>query len=259
MTIGTIYLIGLAVALLLMTGLWWISLQLDDCSIVDIFWGPGLILLMSIYFALTDGALPRRILITILTIAWGMRLTIHLYLRYRANGQDPRYRAWHDEMGADGKKASLFRIFWLQGVVMSLISLPLLRAQAAGTPDYLTWLDLLGAATWLAGFVLEAISDIHLVKFRNAPENASKVLDKGPWRYSRHPNYFGEVMQWWGFFLIALTTSRGYSSVISPLLLTYLLTQVSIPLLETHLRGILPGYQHYASKTNPFIPGPPLD
>lgn len=153
---------------------------------------------------------------------------------------------------------SLFSVFGLQGVLMWVISLPLQFAQLSREPARLTWLDFLGAALWFIGLSFEAIGDFQLTMFRINPANKGKVMDRGLWAYTRHPNYFGDALLWWGFFVIALGTPRGWWTVISPVLMTTLLMKVSgVALLEKTLVKTRPEYRDYVQRTSAFVPMPP--
>ena len=147
-------------------------------------------------------------------------------------------------------------MFLLQGVLMWLICAPLLAANAGTASAGLTWLDFLGAAAWLIGFFFEAVGDLQLARFKADPRNKGKVMDRGVWRYTRHPNYFGDAAQWWGFYLIALAAG-GWWTIFSPILMTLLLLRVSgVALLEKTLDS-RPGYKEYTQRTSAFIPWPP--
>jgi len=241
-------LIGFAVTLV-----WLASLRLRNASIVDIFWGAGFVLAAGLYFWLTPhGYLPRKLLITALVSLWGLRLSLHILRRNWGQPEDFRYRKWREETGPAWWWQSYFRVFLLQGGLLWVISAPLLAAQAAA-PARLTGLDLLGAGLWLVGFLFESIGDAQLARFKANPANRGKVMDRGLWRYTRHPNYFGDAAQWWGLFLMA-AAAGGWWTVFSPLLMTVLLLRVSgVALLERSLSA-RPGYAEYAARTSAFFP-----
>ena len=244
--------------LAMMLVLWLVSLAIKNASIVDIFWGAGFASIAIITFALTDGYHPRKLLITVLAVIWGLRLAIHIGWRNHGKGEDFRYQAMRKRIGDRFALVSLFTVFGLQGVLMWLISLPLQFAQISREPARLTWLDFLGAALWLIGLSFEAIGDFQLTMFRINPANKGKVMDRGLWAYTRHPNYFGDALLWWGFFLIALATPRGWWTVISPVLMTTLLMKVSgVALLEKTLVKTRPEYRDYVRRTSAFVPLPP--
>lgn len=245
---------GLAI-LGFMVALWLLSLRLKDASIVDIFWGTGFVITTWIFFLLTpDGFLPRKLLVVILTSIWGLRLSIYIFLRNRGRGEDFRYQKWRQESGHNWWWYSFFKVFALQGFLMWLISIPLLTAQVSSTVQTFTWLDILGAVAWVVGFIFEAGGDWQLSRFKTNPENKGKVLNRGLWRYTRHPNYFGDAAQWWGFFLIA-AAAGGYWTIYSPILMTLLLRNVSgVSMLERTLKDTKPGYKEYIENTNAFFP-----
>lgn len=248
---GTAALIILA----MMVGLWLLSLWLKDASIVDIFWGTGFVITAWVYFFLTpDGFLPRKLLIALLTTIWGLRLSTHILLRNWGKGEDFRYQKWRQESGKKWWWYSFIKVFALQGLLMWIISIPLLAAQFNPAPASLIWLDYLGVIIWGLGFFFEAVGDWQLSRFKSNPENKGKLLNTGLWRYTRHPNYFGDAAQWWGFYLIA-AAAGGYWAIYSPVIMTLLLRNVSgVSLLEKTMKDTKPGYKEYVEKTNAFIP-----
>lgn len=250
----SIDLIGLAVILALMTLLWLISLLIKNASIVDIFWGTGFVITGWLFFALTpEGFLTRKLLIATIVTIWGLRLSIHVLRRNWGKPEDFRYQKWREENGAAWWWKSFFQVFLLQGVLLWIISAPLLAAQLKPTPAHLTFLDFAGLAIWLVGFFFEAVGDYQLERFKANPQNRGKVLDTGVWRYTRHPNYFGDSAQWWGYYLIA-AAGGGWWSIFSPILMTFLLVRVSgVALLEKSMAA-KPGYRDYIEQTSPFIP-----
>ncbi len=250
----SVYGIALLVILGLMTFLWLVSLVLKNSSIVDIFWGSGFVIAGWVFFALTpDGFLPRKLLLMILTTLWGLRLTLYILWRNWRKEEDFRYQAWRQEAGKSWWWFSFFRVFLLQGMLMGIISAPLLAAQLYATPDHLTVLDFLAAGIWLLGFYFEAAGDLQLARFKSKPENKGKVMASGVWRYTRHPNYFGDSAQWWGYYLLA-ASAGGWWTVFSPVIMTLLLMRVSgVTLLEKTLTS-RPGYEEYIRNTSAFIP-----
>ena len=246
--------IGLVI-LILMVLLWVASLRLKNSSIVDIFWGLGFVISAWTAFALTpDGFAGRKWLLVILTSIWGLRLTLHILTRNWGKGEDFRYQVWRKEAGAAWWWRSFFKVFLLQGVLMWIIATPLLRAQISATPAQLTFLDYLAILVWLVGFFFEAAGDWQLAKFKANPANKGKVLNTGVWRYTRHPNYFGDAAQWWAYYLIALAAG-GWWTIFSPLLMTLFLMRVSgVTLLEKTLKESKPGYKEYVESTSEFMP-----
>jgi len=256
MTLITLFGIVGLVILGLMILLWIISLIIKDASIVDIFWGMGFVISGWVFFALTpDGFAPRKLLLMVLVTLWGLRLSIHIGRRNIGKGEDYRYQNWREENGEQWWWRSFFKVFLLQGILMWVISTPLLAGQYYAEPSKLTWLDFLGAAIWGIGFYFEAVGDWQLAKFRADPVNKGKLLTSGVWQYTRHPNYFGDAAQWWGYFLITLATGSGWWSVFSPVIMSILLRNVSgVALLEKSLKETKPGYAEYVESTNAFIP-----
>jgi steroid 5-alpha reductase family enzyme len=246
---------GLAVVMVALTVLWLLSLRLRDASIVDPFWGPGF-LLVGLTYLLADGRIgPRGVLATLLIAAWAVRLGVHLLRRNRATGEDRRYGAMRERHGKRFRWVSLFTVFWLQGVILWIVSMPLLGSVASGSP--LGALDVVGALIALSGLTIEAVADRQLRTFRAEPSNSGRVLDTGLWRYSRHPNYFGNAVLWWGIYLIALAGGAWWSAF-APALMTFLLLRVSgVTLLERGLRASRPGYSSYVARTSAFVPWPP--
>ena len=244
-----------AVVLGLMTVLWLISLRLRDSSIVDSFWGTGFVIANWFYFAQTpNGTEPRRWLLAALVSIWGLRLSIYILRRNWGKGEDPRYAKWRQEAGPAWWWRSFFKVFLLQGILLWVISIPLLAAQFSASPARLTVVDGLGTLLWLVGFTFEAVGDAQLARFKADPANKGKLLTTGVWRYTRHPNYFGDAAQWWGYFLIAVAAGAWWT-ILSPVLMTLLLVRVSgVALLEKTLIDAKPGYREYARTTNAFVP-----
>jgi steroid 5-alpha reductase family enzyme len=254
MNLFEILALELLVILSLMILLWLFSLVLKNASIVDIFWGTGFVISAWVYFVLTpDGFLLRKLLIAALTTAWGMRLSLYILWRNAGKGEDFRYQAWRKAAGGRWWWLSFFKVFLLQGILMWIISIPLLAAQFHSGPSRLTGLDFLGATVWLVGFFFEGIGDLQLARFKADPINKGKVMDRGVWRLSRHPNYFGDAAQWWGTYLIA-AAANGWWTFFSPVLMTVFLLWVSgVPLLEKSLASRT-GYDIYIKTTSAFIP-----
>jgi steroid 5-alpha reductase family enzyme len=248
-------LLGLLI-LALMTLMWLISLPIKNSSIVDIFWGTGFVITAwSAFFITPDGPTVPKLLICTLATIWGFRLSVHIFIRNHGKPEDFRYQKWRQEAGRTWWFRSYFRVFLLQGVLMWIISIPLLAAQMAARD--LFWLDYIAAAIWLFGFYFEAAGDAQLARFRANPANKGKVLSSGVWKYTRHPNYFGDAAQWWGFYLIA-AASGGWWTIFSPVLMTLFLMRVSgVTLLEKTLSTEKPGYRDYMETTSEFIPWPP--
>lgn len=238
--------------------LWLVSLARRDASIVDRFWGLGFVVLAAWYASHGGGWPTRSWLLLGLTAAWGIRLSVHIHARNRGKPEDARYARWRDAGGGRYWWTSLFKVFLLQAVILWIVSAPLLAALASPTPTRLTATDALGTAVWLIGFVFEAVGDAQLASFRRDPANAGRVLRTGLWRYTRHPNYFGDSLIWWGFFVFAAGVPGGWWTVCSPVLMTFLLVRVSgVALLEAGLHETRPEYVDYVARTSAFLPLPP--
>lgn len=247
---------GAVVALMVIT--WLVSVVLKDASIVDIIWGFGFVVVAWTALLVGDGYEGRKWLVTLLATAWGLRLSVYLYIRNHGKGEDYRYRAMRRRWGARFPIISLLTVFGLQGLLMFVISMPLQVAQVCGMPDHLTIFDYLGATIWLVGFAFESTGDFQLARFKADAANAGKVMNNGLWRYTRHPNYFGDAVLWWGLFVIALARWENAIVGFSPIAMTVLLTRVSgVPLLEASLRKRREGYAEYVATTSSFIPMPP--
>jgi steroid 5-alpha reductase family enzyme len=246
---------ALGVVLAVMVVLWLASLKLRDASIVDPYWGSGFALLAWFYLFLEDGVSPRGWLIVILVSIWGLRLSSHLLVRSRGKGEDYRYRQMRETHGARFWWVSLFTVFLLQGIIQWTVALPVWQVIRSHEPLAVTWLDALGVSVFIVGFLFEALGDWQLARFKADPANRGKLLDRGLWRYTRHPNYFGDALVWWGLTLIALATPVSLWTLLSPILMTTLLIKVSgVALLEADLRRSKPGYREYVESTNAFLP-----
>jgi steroid 5-alpha reductase family enzyme len=238
--------------------LWLLSLVSRDASIVDVFWGLGFVLIAALSNT-SDGYAPRQAIVGLLVSLWGIRLAVHLLLRNRGKGEDPRYKAMRKHWGKRFPVVSLFTVFVLQGVLMVIVSAPVQAAMRASTPAKLTALDIAGAVIALAGIAFEAVADLQLTRFRGTRGNAKKVMQHGLWRYSRHPNYFGDCVMWWGFGAIALAT-HAWWALVGPALMTFLLVRVSgVALLERRIVRAKkrPDYAAYIARTSAFVPRPP--
>jgi steroid 5-alpha reductase family enzyme len=249
-----IYGLTLLVILGCMTLLWLVSLRLKNSSIVDIFWGSGFVIANWVYFVLCPDGFPlRKWLVGVLVTVWGLRLTWYVLRRNRGKPEDFRYQTWRRERGPLWWWISLFQVFLLQGLIMWIISAPLLVAQRSAKPAHLILFDFLGVAVWGIGFFFEVVGDLQLARFKADPANKGKVMQSGVWRYTRHPNYFGDSAQWWGFYLFAVFAG-GWQTIFSPILMTLLLLRVSgVALLEKTMQQ-RPGYKEYIEKTSAFLP-----
>ena len=254
MTFIEIYLLAFGVIFMMMTILWIISIPIKNVSIVDLFWGFGFVVTGFVYFLGTDGLPARKFILLGLVAVWGLRLSIYLAWRNHGKGEDLRYQKFRKDYGDRYWWISFFQTFLLQGVLMWLISAPLLGAQFSSTGDKLQIPDFIGIALWIIGFVFETGGDIQLARFKANPANQGKVLDKGFWHYTRHPNYFGDAAVWTGFGLICIAAG-SYLPVFGSVLMIALIIKVSgVALLEKSLKETKPDYRAYIEKTSAFIP-----
>ncbi len=245
----------LAAAILMMTAVWVFSLWKRDASIIDVFWGLGFILVAWVYFWMSEASTARKYLVVALVTLWGVRLSLYILWRNWGKGEDYRYQAMRAKNPKGFPLRSLYTVFWLQAILLWAISMPLLHAQRATTPTGLVWLDVVGLVFFVIGFVFEAGGDWQLARFKADPANRGKVLEHGFWRYTRHPNYFGDAMVWWGFFLFAAATAGSLWTIYSPIVMTFLLLRVSgVALLEKGLKDSRPAYRDYVERTSAFIP-----
>ncbi|MDQ3578416.1 MAG: DUF1295 domain-containing protein [Actinomycetota bacterium] len=233
-----------------------ISLRRGKWDTIDTVWGLGFAVVAVVSFALSDGSLAFRLVVTLLTIAWGVRLAVHLHRRNHGKPDDRRY-AEILSRAKGNPLAHMIRVVYLpQAVILWFVSLPV---QAAQYGDHsFGVLAYLGVALWLIGFTFETVGDSQLATFQADLSTKGTVLDTGLWRYTRHPNYFGDACLWWGLYLLACHTWIGAATVLSPLLMTYLLAKgTGKPLTEKHLSKSRPGYADYVARTSGFFPLPP--
>lgn len=239
----------------LMTVLWLVSIYLKNVSIVDNFWGIGFILIALIYALQCEVLYTRIKLMMLLVTLWGLRLSVYLMYRNYGKGEDYRYQEFRKSYGP--KRYwwfSFFQVFLLQGGLMMIISLPLLGIALKTNSDALNLFDYLAILIWIIGFIFESVGDYQLTAFKRHPENKGKLLTTGLWRYTRHPNYFGDAAVWWGFGLLAIA-SGAYWYSLGALIMTYLIIKISgVALLERSLSDVKPGYEDYIRTTSAFFP-----
>ncbi len=240
-----------------MTLVWVASLVREDASLVDRFWGAGIVLLALVYQGWV-GAPAHGWWMVALVALWGVRLSLHLTWRSWGAGEDPRYRALREASAQGWAWRSLATVFWLQGVVSWVIAMPALYAIYHGSLGMWTSpLGVIGVSAFALGWLYESVADWQLLRFKARAAQDGQVCQSGLWRFSRHPNYFGEMVLWWGVWAIA-AAAGGWWMVFSPLLVTLLLARVTgVPLLERNLYEHRPAYADYARRTNALIPGPP--
>jgi steroid 5-alpha reductase family enzyme len=254
--LGTVLWVSAVVLFSAVTLLWLVSLALRDAGIVDIFWGTGFVLVAWTVFLTADGLDSRRLLLVVLTSLWGARLSLYLAWRNLGKPEDYRYAAMREKWGARWWWWSYLQVFLLQGTLIWIVSLPVQAAQVPATPD-LGWMAAAGAAVWLIGMLFEGLGDLQLARFKADPDNRGKVMDAGLWRYTRHPNYFGNFLIWWGIWIAAAETGSWWT-VAGPLVMSFLLLRVSgVAMLERTITERRPGYAEYVRRTSAFFPRSP--
>ena len=256
MSMAGVLAINAGAIFVLVTGLWAVSVAVKDTSIIDIFWGFGFVVVAWVTFLVADGSDGYRWMLAVLTTLWGLRLTAHLANRNLGHGEDFRYAKMRERHGARWPLRSLWSVFWVQGILMWVVSLPVQGGQQLGdgSPGWLAWI---GVAVWAVGLFFETVGDLQLSRFIADPSNRGKVMDQGLWRYTRHPNYFGDFSVWWGIWLVALAAGAWWT-VVGPLVMSLLLIKVSgAGLLEKSLSKKREGYDEYVARTSGFFPLPP--
>jgi steroid 5-alpha reductase family enzyme len=239
-----------------MLALWAWSVRIRDASVVDPFWGPGFAMVAWVSVAVA-GPTPRGLLVAVLASAWGLRLGAYLAWRRRGHGEDRRYAAMRARHGVAFPRVSLVTVFLLQGALMWVISLPLQAGATLGHGVPLGPLDALGALVVAAGVAIEAVADAQLSRFLGEPDHRGRVMDRGLWAWSRHPNYFGDFVVWCGLGLLGLAAGAWWS-LVGPAVMALLLMRVSgVPMLEGTIGERRPGYAAYAARTSAFFPRPP--
>jgi steroid 5-alpha reductase family enzyme len=250
-------LITQGVVITILACLWFLaSLKLRRNDVADVAWGAGFIILALAGQSVAASVSARGLLVLALTILWGLRLSLYIAGRNLGKAEDPRYRKWREEWGAYATVRAFFQVFLLQGYLSAIILLP--ATWVLAHPGYpLTALDAVGLALWLAGFGFEAVGDWQLAKFKKDSSDRGRIMTSGLWKYTRHPNYFGEVTLWWGLWMIACTVPGGWKTFIGPAIISYLILCVSgIPLLEKRYEGNAE-FKEYRRRTSAFFPLPP--
>jgi steroid 5-alpha reductase family enzyme len=254
---GEVLLASAIAIVLVMVSTWLVSLAWKDASIVDPVWPFGFVVVAWVTSAVADGLAARKWLLVGMVTVWGLRLSIYLAWRKHGEPEDYRYQAMRRHWGDRFALVSLLTVFTLQGALMWIVSLPAQLGQVRDTPE-LGVLAFAGVALWLLGFVFESVGDAQLARFKADPASKGQVMDRGLWRYTRHPNYFGDACVWWGIALVAAETGIGAIGIIGAVVMTVLLVRVSgVPLLEKSMAKRRPGYADYVARTSSFIPRPP--
>lgn len=252
---ATLFFQASIIILVLLILLWIVSVFIKNVSIVDLFWGFGFVVINAFYVLSSAEISDRQMLLLVLVSLWGLRLSFYLGWRNIGKAEDFRYQEFRKKYGPERYWwFSFFQTFLLQGVLMMLISTPLLGANFGEQNSGLQWLDYAGILVWIIGFTFEAGGDIQLARFKSNPQNKGKVLNTGFWKYTRHPNYFGDSAVWWSYALFSIAAGSYWLSLGS-VLMTLLIIKVSgVALLEKSLTSTKPQYSEYIRKTNAFIP-----
>lgn len=236
------------------TTLFVVSLIIKRNDIADIAWGPGIGIVAVMSYVYGNGS-ALSLLITGIIVVWALRLGVHISMRNRGKREDPRYAAWREEWGRWVVLRSYLQVYLLQGSLMIVVGYPAVHAAVFG--GAVPALAYLGVAVWLVGFVFETVGDYQLLRFIKNPENKGRIMRYGLWKYTRHPNYFGEVTQWWGVFVMVVAAPYGFVAIISALTITFLILKVSgIPMLEKQFDDN-PEFQEYKKHTSAFFPALP--
>ena len=248
------YFLVLASVLFLYMSFWFgLSLLKKRNDVADVAWGLGFVLLAWTSFLLGPAQSPRGFIVGLLISVWGIRLAWHIHTRNRGKAEDYRYATWREEWGRWFYLRSYLQVYVLQGILLFLIVCPVLLINKSIDTDF-NYFDLLGVAVWLLGFIFESVGDAQLARFIKDPANKGNLIQTGLWRYTRHPNYFGEVTMWWGIWLVALSVPYGPLSIIGPLTITVLILKISgIPMLEKKM-ALNPDFAAYKRRTSVFIP-----
>jgi steroid 5-alpha reductase family enzyme len=249
----------IGVIFVFVTSLFVLSVIIKRNDIADIAWGFGIFLVgVTSYVVRVEPTLLTAALVGLGGL-WGLRLTIRILLRNIKKSEDYRYKKWRDEWGAWFYPRSYLQVYLLQGLLMVVIGYPFIHASVFGGVLEASPLIIAGFVVWCIGYFFEVVGDYQLDQFLKNKDNHGTIMNKGLWKYSRHPNYFGEVTMWWGIFLVMLTMPFGYVAIISPLVITFLILKVSgIPMLEKSFEG-KPGFAEYKRKTSVFFPLPPKE
>jgi steroid 5-alpha reductase family enzyme len=231
-----------------------VALRAGKHAVIDVTWGLGFVV-VAVVSLLVTGASSRGVLVVVMVALWGLRLAGHIYLRSRGHGEDPRYEALMKKAPGSPNAYALQRVYLPQAVILWFVSWAVQAAvTGAEGPGVLAWV---GLVVFAVGLFFEAVGDWQLQRFRDDPSSKGKVLDTGLWRYTRHPNYFGDATAWWGIWLVALDAG-GWWTVLSPVVMTWLLAKgTGAALLEKDIHNRRPEYVDYVKRTSGFVPLPP--
>jgi steroid 5-alpha reductase family enzyme len=250
-----IYLRGFLLLMALLTCVWMVSVKIIDASIVDPFWGLGFVVLAIYFYFNSHGNDTRKLVVLLLASVWGLRLFGYLFWRNMGKPEDYRYAQFRNRYGASRYWwVSFFQVFLLQGILLWIISAPLLVSQFEGGNIPLGRFDILGVFFWLIGFLFEAGGDYQLAKFKSDQGNRGKVLNTGFWKYTRHPNYFGDACVWCGFACFSISVNSYWPMLSSVLMIVLLLKVSGVSLLERALKKNKPEYEEYTRRTSSFFP-----
>ena len=251
------FLVATIAVIVFMTIAWFVSLIVVKLSIVDVAWGLGFIVVALATIFFNHSFEPRQVLVTVFVCLWGFRLAFYIFVRNLNKPEDFRYQKMKESWGDEVALQSYLRVFLLQGVFMLIITFAVQVVNSYASQPGLNLLDILGALIWFFGFIFETVADMQMYFFKKESKNKGKIMKYGLWKYTRHPNYFGESVQWWAIFIIALSAPLGILSIVSPIVITIMLLKVSgVPMLEAKYKGNKE-YQSYIKNTSSFIPMPP--
>ncbi len=255
MTIALITVAGIIFCFV--TALFFLSVTIKRNDIADIAWGTGILIVAIIGYLFNAEKTLLSATLLVLASLWGLRLTTRIFLRNIKKGEDHRYKKWRDEWGRWFYLRSYLQVYLLQGILMIIIGYPFIHASVYGESHTTGPLFIVGILVWFIGYIFEVVGDYQLDKFLGNMDNRGKIMEIGLWKYSRHPNYFGEVTMWWGIWLMVAPLPMSYVALISPLTITFLILKVSgIPMLEKSFAGN-PAFEDYKKKTSVFFPLPP--
>lgn len=255
--LGPVLATNLLIVGFLMITLWVIGTIRKDVSLVDPFWGLGFTIIAWTSSAMTSNTQAQALLVSALTSLWGLRLSLYLIGRNWGHSEDRRYGAMREYHQANFWLVSLVTVFLAQGLIMWIVAMPIQAAISNPTRATSVGLNLCGILVWIVGLTFETVGDLQLARFKSDPNNAHRVMDRGLWRYTRHPNYFGDFCIWWGIYLVCAAAGAWWT-IFSPILMTILLLRISgVRLLESTITSRRPEYQDYQSRTSAFFPWRP--